>query len=164
MLEQKRLGDNGTSAATAKESGDRGDEMDEKDGQVAHLAIVPISTSVTRLGYQQDLCDTSEFATHRFRHHRRTIGARRGRKPADHRTFEFWVDGRARGRLASRPRGPRVTTQRSRRTRSGPARTLLRLKELETLEKMTEKIDKLTVYGGLEGVLKDVIRTAQPEA
>ncbi len=36
--------------------------------------------------------------------------------------------------------------------------TLLRLKELETLEKVTEKIDKLTVFGGLEGVLKDVIR------
>jgi len=35
MFEQKRLGDNGTSAATSKESGDRGDEMDEKDGQVA---------------------------------------------------------------------------------------------------------------------------------
>jgi regulator of protease activity HflC (stomatin/prohibitin superfamily) len=42
-------------------------------------------------------------------------------------------------------------------------RTLLRLKELETLEKVTEKIDKLTVYGGLEGVLKDVIRISQPE-
>jgi regulator of protease activity HflC (stomatin/prohibitin superfamily) len=35
---------------------------------------------------------------------------------------------------------------------------LMRLKELETLEKVTEKIDKLTVYGGLEGVLKDVVR------
>ena len=59
MSEQKRLGDNGTSAATSKESGDRGDEMDEKDGQVAHLAIVPISTSVTRLGTRWDLCDKS---------------------------------------------------------------------------------------------------------
>jgi regulator of protease activity HflC (stomatin/prohibitin superfamily) len=36
--------------------------------------------------------------------------------------------------------------------------TLLRLKELETLEKVTEKIDKLTVFGGLEGVLKDIVR------
>jgi regulator of protease activity HflC (stomatin/prohibitin superfamily) len=36
--------------------------------------------------------------------------------------------------------------------------TLLRLKELETLEKVTEKIDKLTVFGGLEGVLRDVVR------
>jgi len=36
--------------------------------------------------------------------------------------------------------------------------TLLRLKELETLEKVTEKVDKLTVFGGLEGVLKDVVR------
>jgi hypothetical protein len=59
MFEQKRLGDNGTSAATSKASGDRGDEMDEKDGQVAHLAIVPISTSVTRLGTRWDLCDKS---------------------------------------------------------------------------------------------------------
>ena len=38
MFEQKRLGDNGTSTATSKESGDRGDEMDEQDGQVARLA------------------------------------------------------------------------------------------------------------------------------
>ena len=53
MFEQKRLGDNGTSAATSKE------EMDEKDGQVAHLAIVPISTNVTRLGTRWDLCDKS---------------------------------------------------------------------------------------------------------
>lgn len=34
---------------------------------------------------------------------------------------------------------------------------LLRLKELETLEKVTEKIDKLTVFGGLEGVLSNLI-------
>jgi len=46
----------------------------------------------------------------------------------------------------------------------GWRRTLLRLKELETLEKVTEKIDKLTVYGGLEGVLKDVVRISLPEA
>jgi regulator of protease activity HflC (stomatin/prohibitin superfamily) len=42
--------------------------------------------------------------------------------------------------------------------------TLLRLKELETLEKVTEKIDKLTVFGGLEGVLKDVVRIKVPVA
>jgi regulator of protease activity HflC (stomatin/prohibitin superfamily) len=36
--------------------------------------------------------------------------------------------------------------------------TLLRLKELETLEKVTEKVDRLTVFGGLEGVLKDTIK------
>jgi len=59
MFEQKRLGDNGTSTATSKESGDRGDEMNEQDGQVAHLAIVPISTNVTRLGTRWDLCDKS---------------------------------------------------------------------------------------------------------
>jgi regulator of protease activity HflC (stomatin/prohibitin superfamily) len=34
---------------------------------------------------------------------------------------------------------------------------LLRLKELETLEKVTEKIDKLTVFGGLDGVLKQLV-------
>ena len=41
--------------------------------------------------------------------------------------------------------------------------TLLRLKELETLEKVTEKIDKLTVFGGLDGVLKDVVRIKVPD-
>jgi regulator of protease activity HflC (stomatin/prohibitin superfamily) len=35
---------------------------------------------------------------------------------------------------------------------------LLRLKELETLEKVTERIDKLTVYGGLDGVLHQLVR------
>lgn len=35
---------------------------------------------------------------------------------------------------------------------------LLRLKELEMLEKVTEKIDKLTVFGGLDGVLQDVVK------
>ena len=38
--------------------------------------------------------------------------------------------------------------------------TLLRLKELETLEKVTEKIDKLTVFGGLEGVLSNLVKLA----
>ncbi len=33
----------------------------------------------------------------------------------------------------------------------------LRLKELETLEKITEKIDNLNVYGGLEGLLKQLV-------
>lgn len=42
--------------------------------------------------------------------------------------------------------------------------TLMRLKELETLEKVTEKIDKLTVFGGLDGVLKDVVRIQVPQA
>ena len=75
MFEQKRLGDNGTSAATSKESGDRGDEMDEKDGQVAHLAIVPISTSVTRLGTRWDLCDKSGIR-HRQEAHRQAAKER----------------------------------------------------------------------------------------
>jgi regulator of protease activity HflC (stomatin/prohibitin superfamily) len=40
--------------------------------------------------------------------------------------------------------------------------TLLRLKELETLEKVTEKVDRLTVFGGLDGVLKDMVRIQVP--
>jgi regulator of protease activity HflC (stomatin/prohibitin superfamily) len=32
----------------------------------------------------------------------------------------------------------------------------LRLKELETLEKITEKIDRISVYGGLESLLKQI--------
>jgi regulator of protease activity HflC (stomatin/prohibitin superfamily) len=40
--------------------------------------------------------------------------------------------------------------------------TLMRLKELETLEKVTEKIDKLTVFGGLDGVMKDLVRIQVP--
>jgi len=40
--------------------------------------------------------------------------------------------------------------------------TLMRLKELETLEKVTEKIGQLTVFGGLEGVMKDVVRIQLP--
>jgi regulator of protease activity HflC (stomatin/prohibitin superfamily) len=35
--------------------------------------------------------------------------------------------------------------------------TLLRLKELETLEKITEKVDRITVYNGLEGMLKNMV-------
>jgi regulator of protease activity HflC (stomatin/prohibitin superfamily) len=35
--------------------------------------------------------------------------------------------------------------------------TLLRLKELEALEKVTERIDSLTVYGGLDGLLHDLV-------
>ena len=34
---------------------------------------------------------------------------------------------------------------------------LMRLKELEALEKVTEKIDTLTVFGGLDGVLKQLV-------
>ncbi len=36
--------------------------------------------------------------------------------------------------------------------------TLLRLKELETLEKVTDKVDRLTVFGGLDAVLKDTVK------
>lgn len=36
--------------------------------------------------------------------------------------------------------------------------TLMRLKELEALEKVTEKIDKLTVFGGLDGVLQQLVK------
>jgi regulator of protease activity HflC (stomatin/prohibitin superfamily) len=35
---------------------------------------------------------------------------------------------------------------------------LMRLKELETLEKVTEKIEKLTVFGGLDGVLNQLVK------
>ena len=35
---------------------------------------------------------------------------------------------------------------------------LMRLKELEALEKVTEKIDKLTVFGGLDGVLNQLVK------
>ena len=34
----------------------------------------------------------------------------------------------------------------------------LRMNELETLEKVTEKIDKISVYGGLDKVLKDLVK------
>jgi len=42
--------------------------------------------------------------------------------------------------------------------------TLMRLKELETLEKVTEKIDRMTVFGGLDSVLRDVVRINVPGA
>jgi regulator of protease activity HflC (stomatin/prohibitin superfamily) len=38
--------------------------------------------------------------------------------------------------------------------------TLLRLKELESLERITERIDKISVYGGLDGVLHDLVKLA----
>ena len=34
----------------------------------------------------------------------------------------------------------------------------LRLKELESLERITAKIDKISVFGGLEGLLKDLVK------
>ena len=40
--------------------------------------------------------------------------------------------------------------------------TALRLKELETLEKVTEKIDKISVFGGLDGVLNGLINIQTP--
>ena len=36
--------------------------------------------------------------------------------------------------------------------------TLMRLKELEALEKVTEKIGKMTVFGGLDGLLNQVVK------
>lgn len=36
--------------------------------------------------------------------------------------------------------------------------TLMRLKELEVLERVTGKIDHMTVYNGLEGVMKDMVK------
>ncbi len=35
--------------------------------------------------------------------------------------------------------------------------TLMRLKELEALERVTDRIDKISVYGGLDGVLNDLV-------
>jgi regulator of protease activity HflC (stomatin/prohibitin superfamily) len=40
--------------------------------------------------------------------------------------------------------------------------TLLRLKELEALEKVADKVERLTVFGGLDGVLKDTVRIGIP--
>jgi len=37
---------------------------------------------------------------------------------------------------------------------------LMRLKELEALERITTKIDKITVYGGLDSVLTDLVKLA----
>lgn len=36
--------------------------------------------------------------------------------------------------------------------------TLMRLKEIEALEKVVEKVDRLTVYDGLNGLLKDTVK------
>lgn len=36
--------------------------------------------------------------------------------------------------------------------------TALRLKELEVLEKVTENIDKISVFGGLDGLLKELVK------
>ena len=36
--------------------------------------------------------------------------------------------------------------------------TLLRLKELEILERVTERIDNITVYGGLDGLMNDMVK------
>ena len=36
--------------------------------------------------------------------------------------------------------------------------TLMRLKELEVLERVTGKIDHMTVYGGLEGIMQDMVK------
>ena len=38
---------------------------------------------------------------------------------------------------------------------------LMRLKELEVLEKVTDRIGHITVYGGLEGVMKDLVKIPQ---
>ncbi|MCV6615259.1 MAG: slipin family protein, partial [Cellvibrionaceae bacterium] len=39
---------------------------------------------------------------------------------------------------------------------------LLRLKELEALERVTARIDKISVYGGLDGVLNDLVKLSKP--
>ena len=37
--------------------------------------------------------------------------------------------------------------------------TLMRLKELEVLEKVTGQIDSLNVYSGLEGIMNDLVKS-----
>jgi hypothetical protein len=39
---------------------------------------------------------------------------------------------------------------------------LVRLKELETLEKLVEKVDRVTVNGGFEGLLDNLIEIRKP--
>ena len=39
---------------------------------------------------------------------------------------------------------------------------LVRLKELETLEKLVEKVDRVTVNGGFEGLLENLIEIRKP--
>ena len=39
---------------------------------------------------------------------------------------------------------------------------LLRLKELEALEKITGNVQSLTLYGGLDGVLNDTVKLQMP--
>lgn len=41
---------------------------------------------------------------------------------------------------------------------------LLRLKELEALERITSKIDRISVYGGLDSVLNDLVKLAPSKA
>ena len=41
---------------------------------------------------------------------------------------------------------------------------MLRLKDLEAREQVMQQIDKLTVFGGLEGFLKYVVRIQVPSA
>jgi regulator of protease activity HflC (stomatin/prohibitin superfamily) len=41
--------------------------------------------------------------------------------------------------------------------------TLMRLKELEALERVTARIDKISVYGGLDGVLNDLVTLGSRE-
>lgn len=41
---------------------------------------------------------------------------------------------------------------------------LMRLKELEALERITAKIDKISVYGGLDSVLNDIVKLSPPKS
>ncbi len=41
---------------------------------------------------------------------------------------------------------------------------LLRLKELEALERITAKIDRISVYGGLDSVLNDMVKLVPPKS
>ncbi len=39
---------------------------------------------------------------------------------------------------------------------------LVRLKELEALEKVTTQVDRITVFGGMDGVMKDLVKIGDP--
>ena len=72
------------------------------------------------------------------------------RQPSDDKPSSEWIDGQI-ALVHQQLQMPLLPPPMK-------ATLLLRLKELETLEKVTEKIDKISVFGGLEGVLKDLVK------
>jgi hypothetical protein len=41
---------------------------------------------------------------------------------------------------------------------------LVRLKELEALEKVTAQVDRITVFGGMDGVMNDLVKIGDRES